>query len=219
MHRFIAKFDWVGALPATIRDAVEARYVLADFRAGSDICLAGDAPQHACKIVSGYARLTRLHENGQRAIVAIYAPGHCFAERALIGRRTLSHTTTALIDTRVAMLPRRDFLELYSNHGEIPRALCEDFSRIIGLQANAREFDSAFKLRARIIRAFAELARGCGERRHGDYVAVDLPLSQSDLADLLDVTRQSVQIELAGLRATGAVFKRAGAWWVRSPLH
>lgn len=217
MQRFIASYDWVGALPAPVRERVEARYVLADLPAGGDICLAEDAPRHAFKILSGYARLTRLRENGQRAIVAIYAPGHCFAERAIIAQRPLNHTTTALVDTRVAMLPRRDFLELYATHSEIPQALCQGFSQIIGQQASAREFDSAFKLRARIIRAFAELACGCGARRQGDYVAVDLPLTQFDLADLLDVTRQSVQIELAALRAAGAVFKRSGAWWVRSP--
>lgn len=123
MQRFIASFDWVRALPAAVRDAVEARYVLADIPAGGDICLAQDAPRHACKILSGYARLTRLRENGQRAIVAIYAPGHCFAERAIIAGRALNHTTTALVDTRVAMLPKRDFLELYATHGEIPQAL------------------------------------------------------------------------------------------------
>lgn len=151
MQRFIASFDWVRALPAAVRDAVEARYVLADIPAGGDICLAQDAPRHACKILSGYARLTRLRENGQRAIVAIYAPGHCFAERAIIAGRALNHTTTALVDTRVAMLPKRDFLELYATHGEIPQALW-------GVLEDHRPTGERSRVRLRVQAAYADRA-------------------------------------------------------------
>lgn len=219
MQRFVAKFDWVETLPTKVREAVEARYVVRTFAAGDDICASGEPPRHAHKILSGYARLSRLRRDGQRSIVAFYAPGHCFAERPIIAGRPLNHTATALVDTKVAMLARHDFLELYATHVEIPQALCAGFSDIIGRQASAREFDAALKLRTRITRALAELAGGCGGRRQGDYVAVGFPFTQSDLADLLDVTRQSVQIELAALRAGGAVFKRGGAWWVRASAH
>ncbi|WP_225883486.1 helix-turn-helix domain-containing protein [Sphingomonas aliaeris] len=43
---------------------------------------------------------------------------------------------------------------------------------------------------------------------------IDIPFTQVDLAGHLGVTRQSVQRELAGLKATGSVSKRARGWLV-----
>ena len=215
MTRFVADDDWFRVLPRSIRSEVVKRTAVRRFSAGSEIGRAGDAPQHALRLVSGYVRLARLNENGQRASLAIYLPGHCFAERAILTGRRLGHTTSALVDCEVAMLPKRDFLDLYARHREIPEALCKGFSRIIAKQAIAREFDGTVKLRGRIEEMFAEFARTCGSPEEDGYVPIGFPLSQSDIAELLGVTRQSVQLELSALRGAGFVFKRANRWWVR----
>lgn len=215
MSRFVAADDWLSALPRSVRSEVEKRTTVRRFGAGSEISREGDASGHALRLLCGYVRLARLNENGGRAVLAIYLPGHCFGERAILTERPFGHTTSALVDCVVAMLPKRDFLDLYARHREIPQALCEGFSRIIAKQAAAREFDSTLKLRARMEGMFDEFARTCGQPGEDGYVPIGFPLSQSEIAELLGVTRQTVQLELMTLREAGVVFKRANRWWVR----
>ena len=45
-------------------------------------------------------------------------------------------------------------------------------------------------------------------------IALDFPFTQSDIASIFDVTRQSVQREITYLKAQRLVEKRDGAWVV-----
>jgi CRP-like cAMP-binding protein len=209
----ITEENWIAGLPATARDAVLARMSLVEFMPGKDIVAAGEAPRRMLQVVSGYVRLSGFHTDGRRSLITIYGPGNCYGETALVSHRNFNHTTTSLTAVQARELLTSDFWELYHCYPEIPEALCRKFAMAITRQMTGRELRAEHRLGACIVMLFENLAIRCGQRKD-QWIAIQIPLSQSDIADHFDVTRQSVQREITALKRAGRLEKREGIWMV-----
>ena len=112
---------------------------------------------------------------------------------------------------------RRDDLEEYL--GRIP-GLALEFSRIIGRrkqQIESRVIDLVSKdVRTRLAQALSELATdfGCEEERG---TLIDLPLTQSDLAQLVGSTRETTSTVFNEFRRNGLVDSEGRSIWVLDP--
>ena len=210
----ITEENWIAELPAAARDAMLSRMSYREVAPGKDIVRAGDAPRKMVQVVAGYVRLSGIQADGRRSLITIYGPGNSYGETALVSHRDFNHTTTAMTTVKVGKLATNDFWEVYHRYPEIPEALCRKFARAISRQIVGRDLRAEHRLGERIVMLFENLAVRCG-RREGDSVTVLLPLSQSDIADHFDVTRQSVQREVTALKRAGLLQKREGTWVVR----
>jgi CRP/FNR family cyclic AMP-dependent transcriptional regulator len=65
-------------------------------------------------------------------------------------------------------------------------------------------YNKAFSLRERVVMQVVALADWVGLQR-GEHVVIELPMSQTDLADLVGAGRQAVNAELQRLQALGLV--------------
>ena len=209
----ITEENWIAGLSAAARDAIVSRMTISDFAMGQNIVCAGDAPRKMLQVISGYVRLSGFQADGRRSLITIYGPGNCYGETALVSHRDFNHTTTALTAARVGQLATSDFWELYHRFPEIPEALCRKFATAISRQIVGRDLRADHSLRDRILMLFENLAIRCGEKR-GNWIVVQIPLSQSDIADHFDVTRQSIQREITALKRAVALDKRDGLWMV-----
>jgi CRP-like cAMP-binding protein len=204
--------DWIGQLPPALRDEIARSMTLEQISPGRELHAAGDMPRSIFRLEQGYVRLTSLQEDGRQVLLTIYAPGACFAETAVVAQRPLNHTTVAMTDVRVAKLPVSTFWDLYNRHRELPDALCRKFAQSIARQMAAREMRVQLKLGEQVSAMFGELAVACGVARPGGSRDVTLPLTQTDIAEHLDVTRQSIQREMTALKQGGLVRKSGGVW-------
>lgn len=157
-----------------------------------------DPAGHLYVIVAGTVKIALPDENGREVVVAIERGGDAFGELALFDDSPRSATVTALTETEVLLLARRDFLDVLETN---PQAM----SRMLGLLAqmvrrsSARVEDLVFlDLPGRVAKCLLDLSEVAGERR-------DIELTQEDLASFVGATRVSVNRVLADLEKRGAI--------------
>ncbi len=215
MHGITSKENWIAELPPAVATAIHARMTTQAYAAGEPIKQAGEAPSRMHQLQSGYVKLIGHLEDGRQQIITIYAPGNCFSETAVIAKRPYHHTTLALTDCRVRVLGAEDFWDLYRTHPEIPETLCRKFAGSISRQMASRDMRANHRLGKRIALLFESLAMRCGEERVGQSCTIAVPITQSDIGDHFDVTRQSVQREITALKTAGILDKHMGKWIIR----
>jgi CRP/FNR family cyclic AMP-dependent transcriptional regulator len=217
MPGIITTDDWIARLPLEVKAAIEPCMAVFDVQAGAEFTHAGDRPGAIYRVASGYLRLVALQEDGRQVLITIYGPGACFAETALISERPLNHTTVALTDARVGALGEADFWPLYREHREIADALTRKFAAIISSQILYREARATKRIAKRIADMFEDLVKACGRVQRDGAVEIPLPLTQTDIAEHFDVTRQTVHRELGTLRSGMLVTKQGSGWLVANP--
>ncbi|MGX7926891.1 Crp/Fnr family transcriptional regulator [Tsuneonella sp. HG094] len=213
----INKENWIAELPAEVQAAVEARMTRFTVEPGMPVKRAGEAATRIFQVESGFLSLIGLHADGRQALITIYAAENCFSETALIARRPHNHTTIAMTHSVMRQLDQSDFWDLYHRHAEIPEALCRKFANAISRQMASREQRATQRLGQRIASMFVNLSEHASRPMQDGTIGITLPLTQSNIADLFDVTRQSVQREINQLRDWRIVEKRQSGWVVLEP--
>jgi CRP-like cAMP-binding protein len=197
MHGITSNENWIAELPPAVAAAIQARMTTIEVAAGEPLKQAGEQPSRMHQMETGYVKLVGLLEDGRQSIITIYSPGNCFSETAVVARRPYHHTTLAITDCR------------------IPETLCRKFANSISRQMASRDLRANHRLGKRIALLFESLADRCGEERVGQSCVISLPITQSDIGDHFDVTRQSVQREITALKAAGILDKHMGRWIIR----
>lgn len=212
MHNILNSEDWIGTLPEHVQAEMRDQMRVIAVAAGDSVATAGEPANAVYQVESGYLRLTGLQEDGRQVLFTIYGPGACFAETALVAHRPLNHSTTALTAASVRCLPAAAFWAVYQRHPAVADALCRKFANVISRQLAARESRVADRLGRRIATMFTGLAECCGDTLPDGSVKISLPITQMDIAEFFDVTRQSIQREMTSLKRAGLVAKVEGAW-------
>jgi CRP/FNR family cyclic AMP-dependent transcriptional regulator len=149
--------NWIAALPEVVRREIAATMVTRDLAPGELLTDAGVAPEGFYQVESGYLKLVADQADGRRILILIYRPGNCMAESTLVAERAYNHTTIALTNVRVRMVPRDDFWRLYREHPEIPEALCRKFARNMSRLLARRELTTTRRLSEMVAFVFCNL--------------------------------------------------------------
>lgn len=180
------------------RDTLARRMKVKRYARDEVIFHRDDPAGHLYVIVAGTVKIALPDENGREVVVAIERGGDAFGELALFDDSPRSATVTALADTEVLLLARRDFLDVLERN---PPAM----SRMLALLAqmvrrsSARVEDLVFlDLPGRVAKCLLDLSEVAGERR-------EIELTQEDLASFVGATRVSVNRVLADLEKRGAI--------------
>jgi CRP-like cAMP-binding protein len=216
MTAILTAENWIQALPERVREAVTERMTTVTLKAGETLMDAGDPPEALFQVESGFLRLLGLHNDGRQILILIYREGNTFGETPMVGRRPFHHTTVAMTPARVRRVAQSDFWELYYKYPEIPESLCRKFANNITKGFTMRELRATNRLKAQIGSMLATVAEYCGESDIDGSLSFGLPITQTDIAEHLEVTRQAVQREVGALKDTGLVKKRDGRWYVES---
>lgn len=204
--------NWIGDLPADIRAELEACAVERAYAPGETIVRAGDPATGVHQVVEGYVKVTGLTSAGEMALIVVYGPGNAWGESPLIAERGHHHTTTAMTAVRVRHIPRAEFLRLFHAHAAVSVALCRKFSRAMSGLIRHGERQAADRMARRVAACFYGFVRDLPRPADANRCVLDVPLTQSDIASFLGVTRQSVQPEIAALKAAGILEKRDRTW-------
>ena len=148
-------------------------------------------------LVSGGIKLCRTSSLGGRLVEAILAPGDLFGRLSTGGIPTPLEVES-LEASELAGLHRAAFAKLLSQHPELALSVVQELED--RQQRLVRRLESLiFKdVRARVAGTLLELAReNHGPCQHG--FAVDVRITQQDLAELVGATRQMVNRVLGEL--------------------
>ncbi|WP_126177132.1 Crp/Fnr family transcriptional regulator [Tsuneonella rigui] len=218
MSVIITPQNWIAELPDPVRTRVAERMKFIDLASGEVLKQAGDKPDGMFQVQSGYLRLLGLHPDGRQHLILLYGPGNPFCETTMVSRRAYHvHTTSALVATRVGRVDTEDFWDLYYSHPEIPEALCRKFASSISWAFQTRELQVTSKLRSRIVDMLVTIAKHAGQER-ASGITFELPISHTDIAEHLDVTRQAVQRECSFLSQAKLIQRSGDQWFISNTL-
>lgn len=210
--------NWIAELPTAAREALLERMTTQALDSGETLKAAGDRPDAIYQIQVGYLKLMGLYPDGRNMLIEVYGAGNSFGETAVIvHRRGHFHSTVALTPTIVRRLARDDFWELYRTYPSIPEALSRKFAHKITRMFNSREIKATLRLRSQIASLLLNVAGHCGTPGPHGSLCVALPITQNDIAEHLDVTRQAVQREVSALRKAGLILQAKSGWTILRP--
>jgi CRP/FNR family transcriptional regulator, cyclic AMP receptor protein len=153
--------------------------------------LLSDAGSQVWVVLSGGVKLCRVSALGQRLVEALLEPGDVFGRVSPGGGEPVTYELQSLETTRIAALPRPEFEALLRRHPGLAYAVVqtlEDRQRKLVRRIEGLVFKD---VRARVAETLLELVREHGHAcAHG--FAVDVRITQQDLADLVGASRQMV---------------------------
>ncbi len=149
-------------------------------------------------VLEGGVKLCRVGLAGKRLVEAILEPGDVFG-RISAGAERASYEVEALEASRIAAVARGQFETLLRRHPDLAYCVVqelEDRQRRLVRRLEALVFKD---VRARVAETLLELTREHGQPcPHG--FAIDLRISQEDLAELVGASRQMVNRVLGELQ-------------------
>jgi CRP-like cAMP-binding protein len=134
----------------------------------------------------------------------VLGPGDFFGHLALLDDRPRSASAAALAVTNALTLERADFLRLLAARPEAALAVLSEVSRRLR-DTNEMASDLAFlDVGGRLAKKLLDLAAINGVPRR-DGILVDILLTQEELANMIGVTRESVNRNLSLFRRLGMI--------------
>ncbi len=183
---------------------VEQRTVMREVRRREVLYLPGDAGDRIYLLKRGVVKISAIQEDGREVLLALLHKGEVFGEEAVLDAAPRDHMAEAYEDALICIVTRQDFMDMLRSNPEMTFKV----TKLIGLRLKtfrSRVEHLLFKgASQRLAATLLELAREHGVS-DAQGVLVPLRLSQQDLANLIGVTRESVNLALSDFRRRGLV--------------
>jgi CRP/FNR family cyclic AMP-dependent transcriptional regulator len=151
----------------------------------------GDPGDALFIVVKGNVAVTRLSNEGKESILSILKEGDFFGEMGVLDASPRSATIKALGDVEVAMLSRKDFLDLLGRSPNMSLSLVMTLSSRLRATNQAIQAASYQDIRTRLAALLLNLEKNFGERVEGG-TRLTLRLTNQEMANMIGTTRETV---------------------------
>ena len=156
-------------------------------------------------IVEGRVKISITSEDGREKDIALFQPGDCFGEMALLDGSNRSATATAIEASDTVVLFRQDFLDLLS-HPEVTSDVTTMLTQRLR-NVNQMLGDVVFlDVPTRVAKQLLALAESYANEADGEASpegAIVVPIGQDELARLVGASRETVSRALTSYRRLG----------------
>ena len=162
----------------------------------------GDPSSTILYIQQGRVKLSVLSKTGKEAVVGVLGSGEFFGEGALAGQPVRLATATAMTESRIRTVPKRQMIRLlHQQHGLSDRFITHMLARNNRLEEDLVDhlFNASEKRLARTLLLLARFGKPTGPRR------VLPPISQEVLAEMVGTTRSRVNFFMNKFRKLGFI--------------
>jgi len=181
--------------------------------AGETVIDLGDTTADVFIITEGAVRVVVRTAFGYESILNDLRVGDFFGEIAAIDGVPRSANVTALVHTRLCVIPRSAFMDVVLGSATVGhRLLCLLASRLRAKDDRLIEF-AALTVRQRLIAELLRLSRG----RDGGEQVISPPPPQHVLAARVSTRRETVSRELADMSRSGLMTVRRGGIVLHRP--
>jgi CRP-like cAMP-binding protein len=172
------------------------------FQQGEQLFAEGDPCTGLFLVASGRIRIFKLSASGREQVLAVEGPGSSFAELPVFDGGNYPAAASAMEDTEVLFISRKDFQNFCREHPDVAlKVIAVVGSRLRRLVGIIEEL-SFTTVRQRLISLVLRLAQADGTpSRQG--IRVELTKSHQDLAAELGTVRELVSRNLSRLQAEG----------------
>lgn len=202
--------DWFAELSDAERDRLKSASTIREFAPGETVFSPTPTPHSVYLLERGRVRIYRLSENGGETTFGYVTPGEVFGELAALGDYARESFAQAAEPSRAWRIPREVFQQVIAARPrlvlEVSRQIGERLKRI-----ESRVENLVFRdVRSRLAHMLLELAEDFGAPvADGPGLALDVQITQAELATLVGSTRQSVNATLGELEHEGLVARNS----------
>jgi CRP-like cAMP-binding protein len=198
----LKKTPLFAGLTETELRALAARATKRKFDRGQLLFGEGDPCAGLFLVASGKVRIFKLSAAGREQVLAVEGPGSSFAELPVFDGGNYPAAASALEDTEVVFISRKDFQSFCREHPDVAlKVIAVVGGRLRRLVGIIEEL-SFTTVRQRLIAMLLRLAAESGiASKQG--VRVELAMSHQDLASGLGTVRELVSRNLSRLQAEG----------------
>ena len=200
----LQKVPLLAALTPADRESLAAAVTRRRYRRAETI-FQKDEPGHSVYIVErGSVRIYVPSPQGNDLVLAVLGAGDFFGDLSLLDGRPRSASAAATSDTTLLALERIDFIALITSRPEAAMAVLEAVSRRLR-ETDEMAADLAFlDVPGRLAKKLLDLAASNGVQKSSG-VLIDLAVTQEELANMIGVTRESVNRNLSDFKKMGLV--------------
>ncbi|MBX6323127.1 MAG: Crp/Fnr family transcriptional regulator [Rhodospirillaceae bacterium] len=174
----------------------------------------GDEGDSLYAVMDGLIRITVSGQGGRELIIGLFEPGDVFGEIALLDGLPRTASAEAEEDSTLLVIHRAPFLDLLEKESGLARHVIELLCERLR-ESTDRLGEYAFlNLRCRLAKKVQALAIAHG-RHEPAGIRIDLKLSQTDIAQMLGVTREAVNKQLKAWCQDGLISLDRGYITVR----
>ena len=189
-------------LTETEMHALAARTARKRFTKDEQLFAEGDPCTGLYLVAAGKIRIFKLSPSGREQILAVEGPGSSFAELPVFDGGNYPAAATAVEDTEVLFVSRKDFQNFCREHPDVAlKVIAVVGSRLRRLVGIIEEL-SFTTVRQRLIALILRLAQAGGVRS-SEGIRIELTKSHQDLAAELGTVRELVSRNLSRLEAEG----------------
>lgn len=152
----------------------------------------GDADGDLYAVLRGHLKVSACDKHGHEIVMSLMQTGDVFGEIAFLDGGARSASVTSLDSCELLVIRRADFLLLLRRVPTISMALLNVMAKRIRRLSESAQ-DSAFlDVKARLAKRLVDLADQFGTPLGSGQVALKVRLSQQELGDMVQATRESV---------------------------
>jgi CRP/FNR family cyclic AMP-dependent transcriptional regulator len=188
--------------PTSVLDCLVDNGQLVRLATGDIFIRRGEPSDCLVMVVEGALEATITKTDGQRHFLTFVLPGTLFGLLSLIDDGPLPHDTAAHMPTVVLKTPGAVIRRQLALSLPLHFALEQQMALRLRFVYDGLAETILFSLHDRLAKQLVSLVEQIGRKREG-YWTIDLKLPQSDLADLLGASRQSVNTELRAMQEAG----------------
>jgi len=174
------------------------------FRRGQTIFQKDDTGSSLMAVLRGRVRISVISDEGKEMTLNVIRTGEVFGEIALLDGQPRSADATAMEETALLVLERKQFLPFLTRNQDVALRLLAVMCQRLRQTSMALEQVALFELPVRLARVLLKLAADYG-RPAPNGTRIDFKLSQRDLSNLVAATRESVNKQLGAWREEGVL--------------
>jgi CRP-like cAMP-binding protein len=211
--RLLADLDLFRKLRAEELDRLVAFTRWMQPRANTVIFRKGDPGTSMMVVSAGRTKVCTHSEDGKELVLNMFGPGEVFGEIALLDGSPRTADAVTIDASEFLVLDRRDFIPFLLEHAEASVRMLEVLTHRLRRTTQLLE-DVAFREGpSRLARRFLDLAKFSG-REVESGIKVDMPLSQQQLANMVGMTRESINKQLRQWRDDGLIIWTRGYYTI-----
>jgi CRP/FNR family transcriptional regulator, cyclic AMP receptor protein len=183
-------------------NALRSRVTNQHFHKGELLFSEGDPCKGLFLVSSGKIRIFKMSAAGREQVLSIEAPGSSFAELPVFDGGNYPASASALEDSEVLFISRKDFQNFCREHPDVALKVIAVVGSRLRRLINIIEELSFTTVRQRLIALILRLAESEGKSSPAG-IHLELTMSHQDLASELGTVRELVSRNLSRLQAEG----------------
>jgi CRP-like cAMP-binding protein len=212
LREVLEETHWLRQLPASAKQRVYQDACEVCFSAGDAVVRKGDPARSWLGVAEGLLKVSTVHRSGKVVMFSPLLEGSWAGEGTVFKRERFHYDIVAMRPSRVIHLPSATFRWLLDTSIEFNHIIIARLNERLGTFMAMTEIDRLTDPVARVAQAIATMHNPVLHPSMGPL----LTLSQTELGELIGMSRQSISSALKRLESEGLIAMEYGGVVVRS---